>query len=362
MKKVRLFFFILLCCSVFSFVLAAEQQLPPTPDNNVPANTTQDSTTQDSATTPDSATPDSVTPESTALEKTTTEEGAEGVSAERPVRKRGTRLRSRLPSGIFGADNSATPNAADTMLGGTIPAIWEIQPSTLATDDDLTPDLPERNLVVPPIPGKVIRYVTLFMQRYDHNMDGILQEEEWKKMSGTPQAIDIDGDRAIVLDELIRFLAIYGQGRTIHHPQPVEPSFQPKQVSSQFQLFKPFSPIPAQPATADSEKTNLDPATDLTKETMEENETPIDDEVYAEIIANRLAPAVKKYATTPESLRGVPVWFLLRDQDGDGQISLKEFAPTLSVSALGIFGRLDKNGDGFLVPDEVRTAPANKTP
>ncbi|MDR0705846.1 MAG: hypothetical protein LBF88_12795 [Planctomycetaceae bacterium] len=335
MKKIILFFSVLFFCAVLSFFVTAEEPQPSTLPKSLPSQ-------------PANSLP------SDSLNVMEKEDAAKAsVSAENPV----------------------VPDAASMMLGGTVPAIWEIKRSMPATDNENIPDLLERNTMAPPVPGKVIRYAMKLMQHYDGNMDGILQEAEWKKLGGAPQAIDLDGDRAITETELIRFIAIYGEGRTIHHPQPVERYFQPKPISSQFQIFKPFSPIPAQPVPADSEKTNVnqkvninqnvnqtdanqsnvDPVTpDLTEEAMKADETPIDDAVYAEIIANRLMPALRKYNTPLDLLRGVPVWFLLRDLDGDGQVSLKEFAPTLSIPSLRLFGHLDKNGDGFITPDEVR--------
>jgi len=275
--------------------------------------------------------------------------------------RRGMRSRAVLPSGIFGAEKPNTPDAARTVLGGTVPALWELKRGSLEMDDENLPGLLERNTMAPPVPGKVIRYAARLLQHYDSNADGILQEEEWKKMPGAPQAMDIDGDREITLEELIRFTALYGQDRTIHHPQPVERYYQPRLVSSQFQLFKPVSPPPELEIPADSEKTAPNTESDLTEDIMGSDETPIDDATYEEIIVSRQIPAVRKYNTARESLHGVPAWFIIRDQDGDGQVSLKEFAPSLSAASLALFGRLDKNGDGFITPDEVRT-PEVRTP
>ena len=63
---------------------------------------------------------------------------------------------------------------------------------------------------------------------------------------------------------------------------------------------------------------------------------------------------VREFTVPPEQLKGMPRWFILRDLNGDGQLTLREFAPFLSLEGVAFFGRLDLNGDGFITPDEFR--------
>lgn len=297
---------------------------------------------------------------------------ANAAAAEPRPRRRSTRTprsprsRARLPQGVFGENEPARPGAASTLLGGTVPAIWEIEPQRFTQADDELPDVLQYDSMAPAVPGKVVRYATLLMQRYDLNGDGRLQDAEWKKMPGAPQAVDLDGDLVITLEELVRFLGLYGRHRTIHHPNPAERYDGPKTVASDYQLFVPISAPPPAPAASspaspstDTASESLDPApaappTDLSEEMLEAESRPVDDATYEEIITGRQIPAERKYYTSPEALRGVPAWFLIRDRDGDGQVSLSEFAPSLSARALALFGRLDLNGDGFITPNEVR--------
>ncbi len=191
-------------------------------------------------------------------------------------------------------------------------------------------------------------------------------------MSGAPQSIDLNGDAQVTLEELVRHIAVYGQGRTIHRPYPAARSHRPMVGSGAFQLFKPLSALP-ESATAqtasDAAATNggvvangqdrpgpvsADATGDMTAESLEKTETITDEAAFERLAAANRAPAEKKFYRPIEELRGLPAWFILRDRDGDGQISMEEFAPSLTPAALALFGKLDKNGDGLLTTGEIR--------
>ena len=62
----------------------------------------------------------------------------------------------------------------------------------------------------------------------------------------------------------------------------------------------------------------------------------------------------REFSAPREDLEGMPLWFLARDLNGDGQLSLNEFAPKLSLKATAFFGQLDADADGLVTPEEVR--------
>ncbi len=51
--------------------------------------------------------------------------------------------------------------------------------------------------------------------------------------------------------------------------------------------------------------------------------------------------------------RGLPDWFMERDTDGDGQLTINEFAPDGSAAQRRLFAEYDQNGDGVITPEEV---------
>jgi len=201
-------------------------------------------------------------------------------------------------------------------------------------------------------PAKVARYAAVIVQRYDSNGDGMLQREEWEKMPGTPQAIDLDGDGQITKDELVWYLTHYGKTRTIHRTVMLDLSEPYKFDPANLQRFHPVVPRAITPPVTDPEAQESE--SEGAEAVMKANEELIDDDLYQKMLEERKVPAARPYYVLPESLRGVPRWFILLDKNGDGQISLAEFAPTLAPRDVLLFKRLDKNNNGFIEPDEAR--------
>ena len=208
---------------------------------------------------------------------------------------------------------------------------------------------------LPPAPPKVVRYAEIMIQRYDRNGDGVLQREEWERMPGTPQAIDLDGDGIITRDELIWFLTHYGHYRTIHRTRMVDLR-EPRRFDPENLIHvRPVWQRPTAPPAV-REDTGQDLPEDSAEAIMMAHEEVVDDEVYQRMLEERQIPAARPYHVLPERLQGVPAWFIMLDRNGDGQISLQEFAPTLDRRMMALFERLDLNNDGLICPDEARAS------
>ena len=122
------------------------------------------------------------------------------------------------------------------------------------------------------------------------------------------------------------------------------------------QMFRPVWRQAEAPPVPIQETEESPESTDTIEEMIKEYGQPVEDEdVYQQLLKERQIPANRPYHVPLSSLRGVPAWFIILDKNGDGQISLSEFAPTLAPARVRLFNQLDKNGNGLIEAHEVRS-------
>jgi Ca2+-binding EF-hand superfamily protein len=187
----------------------------------------------------------------------------------------------------------------------------------------------------PSIPAKCLRLAQRIMKKYDRDGNGTLDAKEWPAGHGNLAEIDADHHGVVTVDELAAYLARYASLHPLrkadtawqHLPQPPAGLFQP--VTPAEDAHKATAAAP-EAASADEGKTK------------------------AEGAAQRPGDAAKKYYVAPTALPpGLPNWFHELDADGDGQLTLGEFAPDGSAARRQAFQRYDENGDGVLTAEEV---------
>jgi Ca2+-binding EF-hand superfamily protein len=133
-------------------------------------------------------------------------------------------------------------------------------------------------------------YARGLLSKYDTNGNRVLDEDEWKQISGDPQKADTNRDKRITYDELVARVA----------------------------------------------------------NKRREKEVGAMGNSYGDLRSYRLATATEKL---PEE--GLPSWFNDRDRDDDGQVSMHEWSRSWNSSTVRDFTSKDADGDGIITVSEA---------
>lgn len=200
--------------------------------------------------------------------------------------------------------------------------------------------------------AKVLRYAQRVIADHDANQDGILQQSEWSTLKGDPSSIDLNGDGTITVDEFALHVARFATPRRIRLLFPESPP------TEDVPLLQPKS-APAEPAAK----------TDAAAKSASGERAEGTDVAAADTSGEATAPAkapprrrdTKFFVPASRLPQNLPAWFHARDKDGDGQITMAEYAESMTPATLAEFNRLDRNGDGVITAAELVQRSGNGT-
>jgi hypothetical protein len=229
-----------------------------------------------------------------------TEASGEPVEQPKPAAESDSRSSDLVPG--FGVPDNRTRVPG---FGAPPPALKAAKTTT----SDESQDTKESASSTPAANAKLRRLAKSMLAQYDKNKSGQLEREEWSRMRGKPKEADRNGDGVLSLDELADHLAGYGSRRKVH----------------------------AGPRSSVSHKaSNQAQNPDGTRRTF-------------------------RFLSPHERLpKGLPDWFVPKDANLDGQVSMAEFSSDWPWGKLQEFARHDLNGDGLIVPKECLRATATR--
>jgi len=173
---------------------------------------------------------------------------------------------------------------------------------------------------------KLLRYAQRIVDKYDADKSGDLTLEETRGMTGKPAMADSNRDGRITVREFAEHAARFGAGRAIRLTHASDSPLAESQRAGQAAIAEP-APVTT---TATEGPAVRDPRRNL-----------------------------KYFGSLPA---GVPAWFIERDADGDGQLSLAEYSPKLLKSEIDEFKRHDANQDGIVTAKELLGSAKDAAP
>ncbi len=251
-----------------------------------------------------------------------------------------------------------------------VPVQENPEPVIVVGNGGASPQPAARSLPEGPIPPKVGRYAQRIFDRYDANGDGTIDATERRDIYGDPATIDYNADGNISFDELAAYMADYGRHRRmrltgsmveeavaelppLYIPTAELDAMAAAQAAAQQAASQAAQQAQAVPVSLAAEPANADSTADLETEKADDGAKEADDTSGSEQAQSARSPTDSKRFVTPKSrLAGLPEWFLARDANGDGQLTVAEYAPNSEKSALADFARYDRNNDGVLTPEE----------
>jgi hypothetical protein len=176
------------------------------------------------------------------------------------------------------------------------------------------------------------------LNRYDENKDGILQKDEWSKMSNEPEKGDKNGDGQITLDEMSERLG----------------EWRPSGSSSTSSGGSSTSGSSS--SGGSSEQTSQQAGWRGGRGDFGARGRGRGGFGSRDMSASRPSTTASgqqyRFLTPKERLPS----FFSSDRDGDGQVSMAEYTRTWDEAKLAEFNRWDLNRDGVITPAETRRA------
>jgi hypothetical protein len=194
-----------------------------------------------------------------------------------------------------------------------------------------SPLVPSLSAPNAPVSAKLLRYARRIVSNYDRDGDERLSAAEMEAMRGNPQAADLNSDGVLEISEFAQYVANYGKRRKI---RLLFLSEEEEGIGG---------PVILNPATLAEEDGAIPP----------DSSTPISEESFFQRQEDTSEAAEGKRFHVRRPRGSLPSWFHARDADGDGQVSMAEYAPNATKTEIAEFQGMDKDGDGYITPREL---------
>ncbi len=193
------------------------------------------------------------------------------------------------------ASSSSPAPAATTTPSSESPSTASASPSSAGSPDRSQSD------------DRTRKFAEALLRQYDKNKNNVLEKDEWMQMKSTWRDSDANGDSIITLDELSAKIGGFSRSR---------------------------------PTASGNSSGSSGPA------------------VSSGGGANTTSKKSYRFLSPHERLPGgLPDWFVRKDADGDGQVTMAEYSRSgWSDSMADEFVKYDRSGDGIITPEECLKA------